>query len=87
MQAAQQVQRLLAPEAIHALPGLNISIAFLPAREVGGDARGAYRRRSSYTVVRLGFERTTLLKGSYCTDEERRNRYSYLIEEILRVAI
>jgi hypothetical protein len=37
MQAAQQVQRMLAPGSIHSLPGLNIAIAFLPAREVGGD--------------------------------------------------
>lgn len=37
MYAAQQVQRLLAPESIRSLPGINIGIAFLPAREVGGD--------------------------------------------------
>jgi serine phosphatase RsbU (regulator of sigma subunit) len=37
MQAAQQVQRLLAPESICALDGLRLEIAFLPVGEVGGD--------------------------------------------------
>ena len=37
MQAAQQVQRLLAPDTICALNGLSLEIAFLPVGEVGGD--------------------------------------------------
>jgi hypothetical protein len=37
MHAAQQIQRALVPESIQSLPGIEIEIAFLPAREVGGD--------------------------------------------------
>jgi hypothetical protein len=37
MQAAQQVQRLLAPESICALDGLRLEVEFLPVGEVGGD--------------------------------------------------
>jgi hypothetical protein len=37
MQAAQQVQRMLAPATIEAAQGLRIDVAFHPMREVGGD--------------------------------------------------
>ena len=37
MQAAQQVQRLLAPESICSLDGLRLEVAFFPVGEVGGD--------------------------------------------------
>ena len=37
MQAAQEIQRTLAQASVDTLPGLDIRIAFLPAREVGGD--------------------------------------------------
>jgi serine phosphatase RsbU (regulator of sigma subunit) len=37
IQAAQEIQRALVPASIDALPGLDIGIAFFPAREVGGD--------------------------------------------------
>jgi phosphoserine phosphatase RsbU/P len=37
MQAAQQVQRMLAPVALDCLPHVRIQVAFRPIREVGGD--------------------------------------------------
>ncbi|HEY2472904.1 MAG TPA: PP2C family protein-serine/threonine phosphatase [Terracidiphilus sp.] len=37
MHAAQQVQQLLAPAVLDALPGMSIEVAFHPIREVGGD--------------------------------------------------
>ena len=37
MQAAQQVQRILAPSALDTLPGIKVAVAFHPIREVGGD--------------------------------------------------
>jgi hypothetical protein len=37
IQAAQEIQRALVPASIDALAGLDIGIAFFPAREVGGD--------------------------------------------------
>jgi Stage II sporulation protein E (SpoIIE) len=37
MQAAQEVQRLLAPSALDTLPGVCLAVAFHPIREVGGD--------------------------------------------------
>ncbi|HEU5457766.1 MAG TPA: PP2C family protein-serine/threonine phosphatase [Terracidiphilus sp.] len=37
MQAAQQVQHMLAPAVLHAAPGLHLERAFLPMRDVGGD--------------------------------------------------
>jgi hypothetical protein len=37
MQAAQQVQRMLAPSALDCLPHIRIQVAFRPIREVGGD--------------------------------------------------
>jgi serine phosphatase RsbU (regulator of sigma subunit) len=37
MQAAQEIQRALVPSSISSLPDLNVGIAFVPAREVGGD--------------------------------------------------
>ncbi|HWG19510.1 MAG TPA: PP2C family protein-serine/threonine phosphatase [Terracidiphilus sp.] len=37
MLAAQQVQCMLAPAALDAVPGMRIEVAFRPVREVGGD--------------------------------------------------
>jgi hypothetical protein len=37
LQAAQQVQQLLAPTVLDAIPGISLAVAFLPVREVGGD--------------------------------------------------
>jgi phosphoserine phosphatase RsbU/P len=37
MQAASEIQRMLAPAAIDTAPGLRIDVAFHPMREVGGD--------------------------------------------------
>ena len=37
MLAAQRVQSMLAPAVLDAMPGCRIEVAFLPAREVGGD--------------------------------------------------
>jgi serine phosphatase RsbU (regulator of sigma subunit) len=37
MQAAQQVQCMLAPAVLDTLPGTHIAVAFHPVREVGGD--------------------------------------------------
>ena len=37
LRAAQQVQRLLAPTVLKAIPGISFDVAFLPVREVGGD--------------------------------------------------
>lgn len=37
MQAAQQVQRILAPSVLDTLPGIRLAVAFHPIREVGGD--------------------------------------------------
>ena len=37
MQAAQQVQRILAPSVLETLPGMTLAVAFHPIREVGGD--------------------------------------------------
>ncbi len=37
MLAAQEIQRALAPASTDTLPGFHIGIAFMPAREVGGD--------------------------------------------------
>jgi serine phosphatase RsbU (regulator of sigma subunit) len=37
MLAAQRVQSMLAPVVLDAMPGCRIEVAFLPAREVGGD--------------------------------------------------
>jgi len=37
MQAAQQVQRMLAPAALDLIPGIHMQVAFRPIREVGGD--------------------------------------------------
>jgi serine phosphatase RsbU (regulator of sigma subunit) len=37
MQAASEIQRMLAPAAIDTAPGLKIDVAFHPMREVGGD--------------------------------------------------
>ena len=37
MQAAQQVQSMLAPDLLDTLPGMHIEVAFHPIREVGGD--------------------------------------------------
>lgn len=37
MQAASEIQRMLAPAAIDTAPGLGIEVAFHPMREVGGD--------------------------------------------------
>ena len=37
MQAASEIQRMLAPTAIDTAPGLKIDVAFHPMREVGGD--------------------------------------------------
>jgi hypothetical protein len=37
MQAASEIQRMLAPAAIESAPGLRIDVAFHPMREVGGD--------------------------------------------------
>ncbi len=37
IQAAQEIQRMLVPPAVHTLSGLRIDIAFCPMREVGGD--------------------------------------------------
>ncbi|MGA7884268.1 MAG: PP2C family protein-serine/threonine phosphatase [Acidobacteriaceae bacterium] len=37
MQAAQQVQRLLAPAVLDTVPGLRLQVAFRPIGEVGGD--------------------------------------------------
>jgi sigma-B regulation protein RsbU (phosphoserine phosphatase) len=37
MQAAQQVQRILAPTVLDTVPGIRLAVAFHPIREVGGD--------------------------------------------------
>jgi hypothetical protein len=37
MQAASEIQRMLAPATLDCAPGLNIEVAFHPMREVGGD--------------------------------------------------
>jgi hypothetical protein len=37
LQAAQQVQQLLAPSTLDTLPGMRLAVAFHPVREVGGD--------------------------------------------------
>jgi serine phosphatase RsbU (regulator of sigma subunit) len=37
LQAAGEIQRLLAPAKIDTAPGLQIEVAFRPMREVGGD--------------------------------------------------
>jgi serine phosphatase RsbU (regulator of sigma subunit) len=37
MQAAQQVQRILAPSVLDTVPGVTLAAAFHPIREVGGD--------------------------------------------------
>ena len=37
MQAASQIQRMLAPAALNCAPGLQIEVAFRPMRDVGGD--------------------------------------------------
>ena len=37
MQAAQQVQRILAPSVLDTAPGIRVAVAFHPIREVGGD--------------------------------------------------
>lgn len=37
LQAAQQVQKLLAPSTLDALPGIRLAVAFHPVSEVGGD--------------------------------------------------
>lgn len=37
MQAARQIQQLLAPSNLDHAPGCNVDVVFLPAREVGGD--------------------------------------------------
>ncbi|MDE3186891.1 MAG: SpoIIE family protein phosphatase [Acidobacteriota bacterium] len=37
MQAASEIQRMLAPAKIDSAPGLHIEVAFHPARDVGGD--------------------------------------------------
>jgi len=37
MQAASQIQRMLAPAALDCAPGLQIEVAFRPMRDVGGD--------------------------------------------------
>ncbi|HTX75726.1 MAG TPA: PP2C family protein-serine/threonine phosphatase [Terracidiphilus sp.] len=37
MQAAQQVQAMLAPASLHTVPALRLEVAFRPIREVGGD--------------------------------------------------
>jgi Stage II sporulation protein E (SpoIIE) len=37
MQAAQQVQRILAPTVLDTVPGIRLAAAFHPIREVGGD--------------------------------------------------
>jgi serine phosphatase RsbU (regulator of sigma subunit) len=37
LQAAQQVQQLLAPSTLETLPGMRLAVAFHPVREVGGD--------------------------------------------------
>jgi hypothetical protein len=37
MQAASQIQRMLAPASLDCAPGLQIDVAFHPMREVGGD--------------------------------------------------
>jgi hypothetical protein len=37
MQAARQIQQLLAPSKLDRAPGCDVEVVFLPAREVGGD--------------------------------------------------
>jgi serine phosphatase RsbU (regulator of sigma subunit) len=37
MQAASEIQRMLAPEIVRTAPGVQIEVAFHPMREVGGD--------------------------------------------------
>jgi len=37
MQAAQQVQGMLAPAVLNTVPGMRVEVAFHPIREVGGD--------------------------------------------------
>ncbi len=37
MQAASEIQRMLAPSTIETAPGIQIEVAFFPMREVGGD--------------------------------------------------
>jgi hypothetical protein len=37
MQAAREIQRMLAPEQIPTAPGLRVDVAFRPMRDVGGD--------------------------------------------------
>ena len=37
MQAAREIQRMLAPEIVRTAPGVTIQVAFHPMREVGGD--------------------------------------------------
>ena len=54
IQAAQQIQRTLVPASIDALPGFDIAVAFLPAREVGGDFYSCHILAGSRQRILLG---------------------------------
>ncbi len=54
MQAAREIQQMIAPAAIDAGPGLRVGAAFHPVREVGGDFYQVIRRRGDSTLVVIG---------------------------------
>jgi hypothetical protein len=54
MQAAQQVQGMLAPAILNTLPGLRVEVAFHPVREVGGDFYSCRILQSGRQRILLG---------------------------------
>ncbi|MFP5235257.1 MAG: PP2C family protein-serine/threonine phosphatase [Acidobacteriota bacterium] len=54
MQAAGEIQNMLVPARIEAMPGVRIQAAFHPMREVGGDFYQVIRRDDHSTLVVIG---------------------------------
>lgn len=51
MQAASEIQRMIAPQLLDTAPGLHAEVAFHPVSEVGGDFYQALRRGDSTLIV------------------------------------
>jgi len=54
MQAAREIQRMIAPAIVEPAPGFRIEVAFRPMSEVGGDFYQVIRRADDATLVVIG---------------------------------
>ncbi len=54
MQAAREIQRMIAPATVEPVPGLRIEVAFRPMREVGGDFYQVIRCPADAILVVIG---------------------------------